>query len=77
MVLITQTSSGAQYLYFQAGPKSLYIASKGDPSKAKLENVVRAVKYVQERIKYNNESQTSFCGSCHPRNGNGMQGGWL
>lgn len=56
MTLIIKTSRGAKYLYFQAGPKSLYIAPKDDPSKAKTENVKKAIEYTQERIKHYNES---------------------
>lgn len=52
MTLIVKTSRGAKYLYFQAGPKSLYIAPKDDPSKAKTENVKKAIEYTQERIKH-------------------------
>ena len=56
MTLITKTSSGADYLYFQAGPKSLYIAPKNDPSKAKQENVIKALEYTRERINHYNKS---------------------
>lgn len=50
MTLITKTSSGADYLYFQAGSKSMYIAPKNDPSKAKTDNVVKALEYTRGRI---------------------------
>ena len=56
MALITKTSNGAQYLYFQAGKKSLYIAPQNDPSKAKIENVIEALEYTQERINHYHES---------------------
>ncbi len=56
MALIIKTSRGVKYLYFQAGPKSLYIAPKDDPSKAKIENVKKAVEYTKERIKHYDES---------------------
>jgi len=56
MTLIVKTSRGAKYLYFQAGPKSLYIAPKDDPSKAKQENVIKALEYTQERIDHYNKS---------------------
>ena len=56
MALIVKTSRGAKYLYFQAGAKSLYIAPKDDPSKAKIENVKKAVDYTRERIKHYDES---------------------
>ena len=54
--MIVKTSRGAKYLYFQAGPKSLYIAPKDDPSKAKQENVIKALEYTQERINHYNKS---------------------
>lgn len=50
MTLITKTSSGADYLYFQAGPKSMYIAPKNDRTKAKVENVIKALEYTRERM---------------------------
>lgn len=50
MALQTKSSRGAEYLYFQAGRASLYIAPKGAPSKAKVENVVRALDHVQARL---------------------------
>ena len=56
MALIVKTSRGTKYLYFQAGPKSLYIAPKDDPSKAKIENVKKAVDYTIGRIKHYDES---------------------
>lgn len=56
MTLIVKTSRGAEYLYFQAGPKSLYIAPKNNPSKAKVENVKKALDYTKERISHYNES---------------------
>lgn len=56
MTLIVKTSRGAKYLYFQAGPKSIYIAPKDDFSKAKLDNVVKALDYTQERIDHYKES---------------------
>ena len=56
MALITKTSSGADYLYFQAGKTSLYICPKNDPSKAKVENVKKAIDYTNERINHYGES---------------------
>ncbi len=56
MTLITKRSRGAKYLYFQAGAKSLYIAPKDDPSKARIENVRKAVEYTKEWIKHYDES---------------------
>ena len=56
MALIVKISRGAKYLYFQAGPTSLYIAPQDDPSKAKIENVKKAVDYTRERIKHYDES---------------------
>ena len=50
MTLITKTSSGADYLYFQAGTTSMYIAPKDNHSKAKIENVIKALEYTQERM---------------------------
>lgn len=52
MTLIVKTSRGSKYLYFQAGSKSLYIAPKDDPSKAKTENVKKALDYTKERMKH-------------------------
>ena len=43
-------------MYIQTGPKSMYIAPKGDPTKAKQENLIRALEYTQERISHHNES---------------------
>ena len=56
MTLIIKSSRGANYLYFQAGPKSLYIAPENDHSKAKQENVIEALKYTRERINHYNDS---------------------
>ena len=56
MTLIVKTSRGAKYLYFQAGSKSLYIAPQDDPSKAKTENVKKAIEYTRERIGHYNAS---------------------
>ncbi len=56
MALITKTSRRAEYLYFQAGKESLYIAPKNDPSRAKRDNVAKALDYTQERINHYNES---------------------
>ena len=54
MTLITKTSSGANYLYFQVGTKSMYIPPKNDPSKAKTDNVIKAPEYTLERIAHHN-----------------------
>ena len=56
MALTVKTSRGAKYLYYQAGKESIYIAPKDDPSKAKIENVMRALDYAQERIDHHTES---------------------
>lgn len=56
MTLIVKISRGAKYLYFQAGPTSLYIAPEDDHSKAKQENVIKALEYTRERISHYNES---------------------
>jgi len=56
VTLTVKISRGAKYLYFQAGKESIYIAPKNDPSKAKLENVARALDYAKERIDHYTES---------------------
>ena len=56
MVLNTKISKGIEYLYFQAGKDTLYIGPKGQPSKAKEENVVRALDHVKERMDHYAES---------------------
>ena len=52
MTLITKISNGAEYLYFQAGKKSMYIAPKNDRSKARIENVIKALEYTQDRMEH-------------------------
>jgi len=47
MTLITKISKGIEYLYFQAGRKSVYIGPKQGP--AKQDNVIRALDYSRER----------------------------
>ena len=49
MVLSVKISRGIEYLYFQAGKDSIYIGPKGDPAKAKSDNVIRALDYSRER----------------------------
>ena len=56
MGLTVKTSKGKKYLYFQAGKKSIYIGPKDDTSKAKPENVVRALYYSQGRVQHYLES---------------------
>ena len=56
MTLVIKTSKDAKYLYFQAGKVSLYIAPKNNPSKAKIENVIRALDYAQEWLDHYTES---------------------
>ena len=56
MALNTKVSKGIEYLYFQAGKDTLYIGPKGQPDKAKEENVVRALDHVKERMDHYVES---------------------
>ncbi len=49
MTLTVKISKDVEYLYFQAGKESLYIAPKNNPSKAKTENVIKALNYSKER----------------------------
>ena len=56
MTLIVKISRDVKYLYFQAGKESLYIAPKDNSSKVKVENVIKALDYTQERINHYRES---------------------
>ena len=49
MVLSIKVTKGIEYLYFQAGRESLYIGPKGDPVKAKSDNVIKALNYSRDR----------------------------
>lgn len=52
MGLTVKISRGREYLYFQAGKKSIYIGPKDDTSKTKPENVVEALDYSQGRVQH-------------------------
>lgn len=52
MGLTTKISKGKEYLYFQAGKKSIYIGPKDDVTKVKVENVMEALEYSQERVQH-------------------------
>lgn len=56
MTLTVKTSRGSKYLYFQAGNESLYIAPKNNPSRAKMDNVVKALDHVRGRIDHHEAS---------------------
>ena len=56
MGLTVKISKGREYLYYQAGKNSIYIGPKDDVSKAKTENVVRALEHSQERVQHYLES---------------------
>ena len=56
MGMTVKVSKGREYLYFQAGRKSIYIGPKDDISRVKTENVARALEYSQERVSHYLES---------------------
>lgn len=56
MGLTVKISKGREYLYFQAGRDSIYIGPKDDASRAKAENVIRALDYSRERVRHYLES---------------------
>lgn len=56
MGLTVKISKGREYLYFQAGKRSIYIGPKDDVSRVKTENVVRALEHSQERVQHYLES---------------------
>lgn len=56
MGLTVKISKGREYLYYQAGKSSIYIGPKNDVSRAKTENVVRALEHSQERVQHYLES---------------------
>ena len=56
MGLTVKISKGREYLYYQAGKKSIYIGPKHDTSRVKAENVVRALEHSQERVSHYLES---------------------
>ena len=56
MGLTVKISKGREYLYYQAGKRSIYIGPKDDVSRAKTENVVRALEHSQERAQHYLES---------------------
>ena len=56
MGLTVKISKGREYLYFQAGKNSIYIGPKDDASRAKTENVIRALEHSQERVQHYLES---------------------
>ena len=49
LTLTVKISKGREYLYFQAGKKSMYISPKDKPERARQENVVKAIEYAWER----------------------------
>lgn len=56
MGLTIKISKGKEYLYFQAGKKSIYIGPRDDVSRVKVENVMEALEYSQERVQHYMES---------------------
>ena len=50
MTLSIKIARGREYLYFQAGKESLYICPKDNPSKAKMDNLLRALEHTRERM---------------------------
>ena len=50
MTLSTKLTRGVEYLYFQAGRKSLYIGPKNGSGQARIDNVIEALDYSRERI---------------------------
>ena len=52
MGLTVKISKGREYLYFQAGKKSIYIGPKDDTTKVKTENVVLALDYSLGRAQH-------------------------
>ena len=56
MALNVKILKGNEYLYFQAGKRSIYIGPKSDPSKTKAENVVQALEYAWGRAEYHDRS---------------------
>lgn len=56
MGLTVKISKGREYLYYQAGKRSIYIGPKDDISRAKTENVVRALEHSQKRVQHYLES---------------------
>lgn len=56
MALNIKILKGNEYLYFQAGKRSIYIGPKSDPSKTKADNVVQALEYAWGRAEYYDRS---------------------
>lgn len=56
MALNVKILKGNEYLYFQAGKRSIYIGPKSDPSKTKTDNVVQALEYAWMRAEYHDKS---------------------
>ena len=56
MGLTVKISKGREYLYFQAGKRSIYIGPKDDASRVKTENVVRALDHSLGRVQHYLES---------------------
>ena len=56
MGLTVKISKGREYLYFQAGKRSIYIGPKDDASRVKTDNVVRALDHSLGRVQHYLES---------------------
>ena len=56
MALNVKILKGNEYLYFQAGKRSIYIGPKSDPSKTKADNVMQALEYAWRRAEYYDRS---------------------
>lgn len=56
MGLTVKISKGREYLYYQAGKRSIYIGPKDDVSRVKTENVVRALDHSLGRVQHYLES---------------------
>lgn len=56
MALNVKILKGNEYLYFQAGKRSIYIGPKSDPGKAKADNVVQALEYARGRADHYDRS---------------------
>ena len=56
MALNVKILKGNEYLYFQAGKRSIYIGPKSDPSKTKADNVMQALEYAWKRADHYDRS---------------------
>ena len=52
MGLTIKTAKDKEYLYYQAGKKTIYIGPKDAPSKAKTDGIIQALEHSRQRVQH-------------------------